>query len=62
MAHGGTVEGMEINETRVYPEGGARNSQVGIQEVTSHKNLGKTHKETGYWNSGGFKNARKRYS
>lgn len=56
------MEGMDINETQVCPEGGARNSQVGIQEVTSHKNLGKTHKETSYWNSGGFENARKRYS
>lgn len=38
---------------------GAKNSQVGIQEVTSHKNLRKTHKETGYWNSGGFKKCQK---
>lgn len=48
MAHGGKMEGNEINETQVYLEGGARSSQVGIQEVTSHKNLRKTHKETGY--------------
>lgn len=31
------MEGDTINETQVYLEGGARNLQVGIKEVTSYK-------------------------
>lgn len=31
------MEADTINETQVYLEGGARNLQVGIKEVTSYK-------------------------
>lgn len=37
LIHGRKVEGDTINETQVYLEGGARNLQVGIKEVTSYK-------------------------